>query len=142
MEGVQMEMSIICRTATGILAPLMLVFGIYIVLAGHLSPGGGFQGGVILGSVVLLVLIAFGTREGRFSENVASFVEDISGLLIIGVGILGYTIGEAFFSNFLVDRIGLTAGTIPVINLLIGLKVGVAFIVLFYTFFKYLERGP
>jgi multicomponent Na+:H+ antiporter subunit B len=142
MEGVQMEMSIICRTATGFLAPLMLVFGIYIVLAGHLSPGGGFQGGVILGSVVLLVLITFGTREGRFSENVASFVEDISGLLIIAVGILGYTAGEAFFSNFLVDRIGLTAGTIPVINLLIGLKVGVAFIVLFYTFFKYLERGP
>ncbi|MBU7015632.1 MAG: cation:proton antiporter [Theionarchaea archaeon] len=137
-----MEMSIICRTTTGFLAPMMLVFGIYIILAGHLSPGGGFQGGVILGSVVLLLLIAFGTREGRFSENVASFMEDISGLLLIIVGILGYVVGNALFSNFLVDKVGLAAGTIPVINVLVGLKVGVAFVVLFYTFFKYLERGP
>ncbi|MBU6998708.1 MAG: cation:proton antiporter [Theionarchaea archaeon] len=137
-----MEMSIICRTTTGFLAPLLLVFGTYVILAGYFSPGGGFQGGIILGSVVLLLFTVFGTREGKFSENVASLIEDISGLLLIAVGVLGYLAGNALFSNFLVGKMGLTAGTIPVINVLIGLKVGVAFTVLFYTFFKYLERVP
>lgn len=138
-----MEMSIIVRTATRLLAPLMLLFGVYIILTGHLNPGGGFQGGVILGSVLLLIFLAFGMREGKFSENVASWVEDVSALALIMVGLLGMVLGKAFFSNFLSkDLSGIfSAGTIPIINTLIGLKVGAAFVVLFYTFFNYMRRG-
>lgn len=133
-----MEMSIIVKTATRFLAPLMLLFGAYIVLTGHINPGGGFQGGVILGSVLLLFFLAFGLKEGKFSENVASFIEDISALLLVVVGLLGMVIGKAYVSNFLVDTA--LKGTIPLINTLIGLKVGTAFVVLFYTFFKHMER--
>ncbi|MGD2250528.1 MAG: MnhB domain-containing protein [Candidatus Methanofastidiosia archaeon] len=132
-------MSIIVKTATRFLAPLMLLFGAYIVLTGHITPGGGFQGGVILGSVLLLFFLAFGLKEGKFSENVASFIEDASALLLVVVGLLGMIIGKAFLSNFLVGTI-IKPGTIPLINTLIGLKVGTAFAVLFYTFFKYTER--
>ncbi len=135
-----MEMSIIVKTTTRLLAPLMLLFGIYIIITGHLNPGGGFQGGVIIGSVFLLFFIAFGMREGKFSENIASLMEDVSALLLVGVGILGVLVGKAFFSNFLLDSKIINTGTIPLINTLIGLKVGAAFIVLFYTFFKYVER--
>ena len=135
-----MEMSIIVKTTTRLLAPLMLLFGIYIIITGHLNPGGGFQGGVIVGSVFLLFFIAFGMREGKFSENIASLMEDVSALLLVGVGLLGVLVGKAFFSNFLLGSKILNTGTIPLVNTLIGLKVGAAFIVLFYTFFKYVER--
>ena len=135
-----MEMSIIVKTTTRFLAPLMLLFGMYIVVTGHLNPGGGFQGGVILGSVFLLFFIAFGMKEGRFSENVASLVEDVSALLLVGVGLLGVVVGKAFFSNFLLDAQIFSTGSIPVVNTLIGLKVGVAFMVLFHTFLRYVER--
>ena len=139
-----MEMSIIVRTTTRFLAPLMLLFGVYIVLTGHMNPGGGFQGGVILGSVLLLFYLAFGLREARFSENVASLVEDVSALSLMVVGLLGVILGKAFLSNFLVDIIPgvIPAGTIPIVNTLIGLKAGAAFVVLFYTFFKYMRREP
>jgi len=134
------EMSIVVRTTTWIMVPLMLLFGAYIILTGHLNPGGGFQGGVILGSVSLLYFVAFGLKEGKFSENLASLVEDVSALLLVAVGLLGVVVGKAFFSNFLKESGIFTAGTIPLVNSLIGLKVGVAFVVLFYTFFKYMER--
>lgn len=139
-----MEMSIIVRTTTRFLAPLMLLFGVYIILTGHLNPGGGFQGGVILGSVLLLFFLAFGLREGRFSENVASLIEDVSALLLVVVGLLGMLLGKAFFSTFLANSFSgiFGAGVIPVINTLIGLKVGTAFVVLFYTFFKHMRREP
>jgi multicomponent Na+:H+ antiporter subunit B len=135
-----MEMSIIVKTTTRLLAPLMLLFGMYIVVTGHLNPGGGFQGGVILGSVFLLFFIAFGMKEGRFSENVASLVEDVNALLLVGVGLLGILVGKAFFSNFLLGVNIFSTGSIPLINTLIGLKVGAAFMVLFYTFLRYVER--
>ena len=139
-----MEMSIIVKTTTRLLAPLMLLFGVYIVLTGHLNPGGGFQGGVILASVLLLFYIAFGHRVGKFSENVASLVEDVCALSLVLVGLLGILVGKAFFSNFLAEPLSrsFSAGTIPIINTLIGLKVGTAFIILFYTFFRYVERKP
>lgn len=142
MEGVSMEMSIIVRTTTRVLAPLMLLFGAYIIMTGHVNPGGGFQGGVILGSVLLLFVIAFGMKEGRFSENTASLVEDVSALLLITVGLLGVLLGKGFLSNFLIESFTISAGTIPLVNTLIGLKVGSAFVVLFYTFFKYMGRKP
>lgn len=135
-----MEMSIVVKTTTWFMVPLMLLFGAYIILTGHLNPGGGFQGGVILGSVSLLYFIAFGLKEGKFSENLASLVEDVSALVLVAVGLLGVLVGKAFFSNFLKESEIFTAGTIPLVNTLIGLKVGVAFVVLFYTFFKYMER--
>ncbi|KYK36121.1 MAG: hypothetical protein HXS46_16385 [Theionarchaea archaeon] len=138
-----MGMSIIVKTATRFLAPIMLLFGVYIILTGHVSPGGGFQGGVILGSVLLLFFIAFGMREGRFTENLASLIEDVSALLLVMVGLVGILVGKEFLSNFLVgSALDTGAGTIPLVNTLIGLKVGTAFIVLFYTFFKYMGRKP
>lgn len=135
-----MEMSIIVRTTTRFLAPLMLLFGAYIILTGHLNPGGGFQGGVILGSVLLLFYLAFGLKEGWFSEHMASLVEDVSALSLLVVGLLGMVVGKAFFSTFIITISGISGGMIPLINTLIGLKVGTAFVVLFYTFFKYMRR--
>lgn len=51
---------IILQKCACVLVPVILIFGIYIVLNGHLSPGGGFSGGAVLGSGLILYLNAFG----------------------------------------------------------------------------------
>lgn len=63
---------IILQKCACILVPLILVFGIYIVLNGHLSPGGGFSGGAVLGSGLILYLNAFGFKktERFFTERI------------------------------------------------------------------------
>lgn len=58
---------VILQTAARILVPVIFIFGIYIILAGHLGPGGGFSGGAIIGAGLILYLNAFGfARTERF----------------------------------------------------------------------------
>ena len=63
---------IILQKCACVLVPVILIFGIYIVLNGHLSPGGGFSGGAVLGSGLILYLNAFGFKktERFFTEKV------------------------------------------------------------------------
>lgn len=63
---------IILQKCACILVPVIFIFGIYIVLNGHLSPGGGFSGGAVLGSGLILYLNAFGfaRTERLFTEKV------------------------------------------------------------------------
>ena len=63
---------IILQKCASVLVPLILIFGIYIVLNGHLSPGGGFSGGAVLGAGLILYLNAFGFKktERFFTEKV------------------------------------------------------------------------
>ncbi len=63
---------VILQKCSCVLVPLMLVFGVYIVLNGHLSPGGGFSGGAVLGSGLILYLNAFGFQkmEKIFNEKI------------------------------------------------------------------------
>jgi len=52
------DASEILKTASRLLSPLLVLFGVYIFLHGHLTPGGGFQGGVIIATAVLIGLLA------------------------------------------------------------------------------------
>lgn len=61
----------ILRASSTILVPIIAIFGIYVVLNGHLSPGGGFSGGAILGSALILYQNAFGFKKAKklFNEK-------------------------------------------------------------------------
>ena len=63
---------VILQKCSCVLVPLIFVFGVYIVLNGHLSPGGGFSGGAVLGSGLILYLNAFGFQkmEKIFNEKI------------------------------------------------------------------------
>ncbi len=63
---------IILQKCATVLVPVILMFGVYIILNGHLSPGGGFSGGAVMGSGLILYLNAFGFRktERFFNEKV------------------------------------------------------------------------
>lgn len=116
----------ILTTGGRFLMPIVLVFGVYIFSHGHLTPGGGFQGGVILASALLLFFLSVDRAE--VSHLLLSFVESFSGAFYVVVGILGLVLGAGFLDNrFLpLGEYGtlLSAGAIPIIYSLVGLKVG------------------
>ena len=114
----------IVKTATRALFPFILLFGVYVILYGHLSPGGGFQGGVILAIAVLLTVVTFGkSRLQPFVPHLLS-VEIVGVTLFVLVGLSGIVSGKQFLTNL---------GTIPLLNIIIGIKV-FAGVVLMYIF--------
>lgn len=153
-------MSKIVTTITGLIFWFVLVFGIYVVLHGHLTPGGGFQGGAVLASAVALLLVAVGKEKGKIlltgKEGFSAF-ESIGLLGFIGLACLGF--GATFFYNFLAGRGGLfgnpvppginpgdlnTAGVIPLMNVSVGLEVicGISLIVIFMLWGQEQELFP
>ena len=114
---------------TQLLIPLILLLGVYVFVNGHLTPGGGFQGGAILASAILLMLLADPLR--RFSHRMISVLESTSGLLFVVIGVAGLFIGGGFLDNDVLPmgEFGslFSAGVIPVIYSLVGLKVGAEF---------------
>ncbi len=116
-------------TGSRLLVPLILLLGVYVFVNGHLTPGGGFQGGAILASSILLLLLTEPLR--RFSHSMISAVESISGLLFVTIGVLGIFLAGGFLDNRILPTGTLgelfSAGAIPVIYSLIGLKVGAEF---------------
>ena len=58
-------MTIIVKTISSWVKVLIVVFGVYIILFGHLTPGGGFAGGVILASSYILIMLAFGRKTAE-----------------------------------------------------------------------------
>ena len=130
-------MSKIVRTVANQLMLFVLVFGLYVIMHGHVTPGGGFQGGAIIASGVVMLIVAFGSGQIKKSlrERRLALVESSGALLFILVAFFG--IGTVFFYNFLVgSRIFVdipptgpnpgdvwTGGVIPLMNLAVGLKV-------------------
>ncbi len=114
------------ETGAGLLLPLILLFGVFIFLHGHLTPGGGFQGGVIIASGVLLTFLA-GTLE-ELSHRILGLLEMLAGAGYVAVGLLGLWLAAGFLDpRFLpAGEIGglFSAGAIPIIYSLVGIKVG------------------
>jgi len=126
-------MTIIVKTISSWVKMLIFLFGIYIILFGHLTPGGGFAGGVILASSYVLLMLAFGREfaEENLSLPAASKFDCIGAFLFALIAILGFVYGGAFFVNFLYQQYLpgeplhlISAGTMPLSNIAIGLKVG------------------
>jgi multicomponent Na+:H+ antiporter subunit B len=115
------------QTASKYLFPVILLFGVYIMVYGHLSPGGGFQGGVVIASGVVLLLISHNTFE--VSHRVIVALETLAGVSYVIIGLMGVVILDTFLGNFLphdISQMGqlLSGGVIPLIYIIIGVKVG------------------
>ena len=127
-------MTVIVKTISSWVKVLIFLFGIYIIIFGHLTPGGGFAGGVILASSYVLRMLAFGREfaEENLSLPVASRLDCVGALLFAAIALFGLFYGTAsFFWNFIHRKYLLgeplelvSAGTIPLSNIAIGLKVG------------------
>lgn len=113
-------------TASRVLIPAISLFGIYIFMNGHLTPGGGFQGGAILASAFILLLMAGYSKN--IGHRLLDITESISGFAFVLLGILGIALAGGFLDNkvFGLGTFGslFSAGAIPVIYSFVGLKVG------------------
>jgi len=145
-------LSKIVRTVANQLILFIIVFGLYVITHGHITPGGGFQGGAVIVSGVVMLLVAFSSQELKKSlrERVLSIMESTGALIFAILAFAG--IGTAFFYNFLVGtpifgRIPATGpgpgdiwtgGVIPLMNFAVGLKViaGLSAVVLAIALFS------
>ncbi len=112
------------------LVPFILLFGCYVISHGHISPGGGFQGGMVLASGVMLLAFSRGVETALRSFPLGRLVlaESLAFLLVLAAGIAGLALGRGFLGNVLpLGRAGAvpSAGFIFLLNLFIGSKVGI-----------------
>ena len=113
------------RVGSRALFGIILMTGVFITIHGHLTPGGGFPGGTMIASSILLLYLA----DDQFRTKVTSFkvLESFMGSLYVIIGLVGLFVFDYFLVNFLDNGVLgelFSAGIIPIIYVLIGLKVG------------------
>jgi multisubunit Na+/H+ antiporter MnhB subunit len=127
------------KTVTRWLKGPIVLFGMYLVLYGHITPGGGFGGGVVIASAFILITLASGERAAQqlFSKGVASRLDSTGLLIFLVLGWLGTGwAGAYFYSNFIGTPEAalytlLSGGIMPIANLALGLKVASAIFLVF-----------
>ncbi|ABR50235.1 Na+/H+ antiporter MnhB subunit-related protein [Alkaliphilus metalliredigens QYMF] len=132
---------LIVKTITRIVMPFIQLYGVFIVLHGHISPGGGFAGGAIIGASLVLYTLAFGLKKGhqKMPHRISSRIESGGILWLISLGLIGVIMGGNFLENqsagFHMGQLGtvISAGLIPLATVGIGMKVGSTMITLFHT---------
>ncbi len=118
--------SLVLSTGCKFLFPMIILFGSYMFIHGHLTPGGGFQGGAIIASG--FVLIYLGCRGKRINRIWSKSIDSSGALIFLLMGLIGLMVGGHYFlSNFLPKGVFnslFSAGIIPIIYIGIGFKVG------------------
>lgn len=130
----------IVRVTSRLVVPFIQVYGIYVILFGHLSPGGGFSGGAIFGASLVLIALSFNLEVGvkQISEDTSSLLESGGGLGFVLTGLIAVFLGTNYLSNraagFPMGQAGelFSAGAILIITIFLGIKVASTIVTLFY----------
>ena len=137
---------IIIRAVARVLIPFIQVYALYVIMHGHHSPGGGFQGGVILGASFILYLITHGLEEAkeRMSELKAGLLSTFGILLYSGIGLLCLIKGSNYLDygglSTILKVIPAQARSLGILGIEIG--VGIAVMgVMFSVFFDISTGG-
>lgn len=133
-------MTIIVKCITQLMAPSIMVLGIYVVFHGHLTPGGGFAGGVLMAGCFVLMILANGSDKVKSDlfKNRASLLESLGIFLFLFIAIMGFFQGP-FFKNVINEWLPgepgrlWSAGIIPLCNIAIGVEVAAALFAIFIT---------
>ena len=139
-------MSLIVKKVAQLITGFIFLYGIYIIVHGHLTPGGGFAGGALIAGSYILGILAFGSESVilKKEETGSSLTESISILAIIMLAVAGFFIGtKVFFNNYLpTGKIGelVSAGVIPLYNIFIGIEVASALLTIFLALIIYKEE--
>jgi len=138
-------MTLIVKTASRLLFPFVLLFGIYIVLHGHITPGGGFPGGVVIVAAIVMLVLGYGAdaANAKFSPLQASVSENIGSLVLVATGLLGLFVGLNFMKN--VIPLGTTgnlysSGILIPLNIGVGIKVATGLAVILYAMLTAFEE--
>ncbi|AFN04232.1 cation:proton antiporter [Pyrococcus furiosus DSM 3638] len=125
------EGSVVLTTGARLLFPFIALFGMYIFIHGHLTPGGGFPGGATIATAFLLMYLAFTIYE--IPHRGFEVTEGLAGMGYVITGLIGLAIGGYFLFDWIWQTWGwghenigrlFSGGFIPIIYTLIGIKVG------------------
>ena len=133
---------VILQAAAKTLVPVLLLFGFYVVVNGHISPGGGFSGGAIMGAGLVLYLNAFGfEKTGRFfTFKTFQMVSLFSLLTYCGLKSYSFFMGaNHYHTGIPLGNPGdiLSAGLILPLNICVGLVV----MCTMYAFYALFRKG-
>jgi multicomponent Na+:H+ antiporter subunit B len=134
-------MTPIVRWTARFMTPFIMVLGFYVILHGHLTPGGGFAGGVFIGGAYFLMVLAYGSDEAKsvFYKRRASLFECAGIFVFWFLAVLGLLRNGVFFLNVLQNAAPgkpyavFSAGIIPLCNLAIGIEVAAGLFSMFIT---------
>jgi len=133
----EMENSGMAVFAIQVICPIMLLFGVYLILNGHITPGGGFQGGLAAASFFICRYMIYDINDLPIRK--LNRMEEI-----VFVGITLFAVSIVFFgvAAYLPEHIRPIFQTayMTVMNALIGLKVACGFIILFYRYIVVEQR--
>ncbi|HPC20237.1 MAG: sodium:proton antiporter [Kiritimatiellae bacterium] len=156
-----MKMTKIVRTTADVFYPFCLVFGLYVVMHGHLTPGGGFQGGAVMatGAALLLVAHAYEDITGRLRKTAMKILEAIGLMMFLFAGLSGLLFERPFMGNWMAFTGKWfshpvahgpnpgdlnTAGLLPLLNIGVGIEVlgGLTIILLYMLSGIHAEKKP
>jgi multicomponent Na+:H+ antiporter subunit B len=141
-------MTIIVKKTTQLIAGMVFMYGIYVIVHGHLTPGGGFAGGVVIAGAFILVTLAYGGDFLKLikEENRTTIVESLATILVIMVAASGFLFGtKIFFNNFFPKGIVghlVSAGVLPLYNIFVGTEVAASIFIIFLSLMIFKEESP
>ncbi|MCK8825932.1 hydrogen gas-evolving membrane-bound hydrogenase subunit E [Fuchsiella alkaliacetigena] len=138
------DFSLLVHKSIKSVIPIVFILGVYLVVFGHLSPGGGFTGGVILAVIAILWTVVFDLEysESKLSYSTKSLIEDLGALAFVIIGLFGMIAGSTFLASgqagFYLGTPGeiLSGGAIPYLNMAVGAKVGAGLAIIFNSLIK------
>jgi multicomponent Na+:H+ antiporter subunit B len=140
--------SLIVRTVVEKAMPFILMYGLYVILHGEVSPGGGFQGGVVIGTAYILYTLVFGLEEGQHQAppRYITLANTVGPLLFVTAGLWGVVTGYTFLANKVVNltphgELGTMFGSLSLLLINLGIGLAVSSVIL-GCFFAFLDRRP
>jgi multisubunit Na+/H+ antiporter MnhB subunit len=141
-------MTVIVKKTTQLIAGMIFLYGVYVIIHGHLTPGGGFAGGVVVAGSFILVTLAFGSDFMKLVREEAgtTIVESMATIMIILIAVAGLLLGtHVFFNNWLPKgTVGqlVSAGVLPLYNIFVGTEVAASIFIIFLSLVIFKEESP
>jgi multicomponent Na+:H+ antiporter subunit B len=140
LDAVWIPYGLIVKTTCRLVVPFIQIFALYVIAHGHYSPGGGFQGGVIIGASVVLFAIAFDLRTAirRMGERLLMFLCVLGVIIFAGTGALcmffekNYLDYSALANILGVDPVSARSHGIFVVEVGVGIVVMAVMVILYY----------
>ncbi len=123
-------------TFSRLLYPIMLAFGLYVIINGHLSPGGGFQGGAIVATAILILYYIDITKT--IDVKTILTIEKFLFILLVSLSLLSIMTRDGRpFTNFIThENVAIKAIYLMLLNVIIGAKVSLGLVAIFTAFLK------
>lgn len=139
-------MSVIVKKTTQLISGLIFLYGIYVIIHGHLTPGGGFAGGVVVAGSFILLILAYGSGFLNLvrEESGTTLYENLAMIVVLFLAVSGLLIGtHIFFLNWLPKgTVGhlVSAGILPLYNIFVGIEVAASIVTIFLALIIFKEE--